>query len=189
MSNQDMCTVAAAQCRYRARSIKSSLNVKLPRAVDKVVTDVTVQAVGAGAIVTDSQVPCSVGCATTSNGGYPSWVWSLSDAEGKEARKGSSGRNWNFKNICLMADVKESGEPSRAVAGAGTEEREVINETRGSRRRKCGWMPCYGPWSFRHPIIESKGIVEEEANAGSRPSEQWGAGRGESKSANVSRES
>lgn len=76
-SNQDMCTVAAAPCRYRARSIKLSLHVKLRRAVDKVVTDVTVQAVGAGTIVTDSQVPCRASCATTSNGdGCPSWVWS-----------------------------------------------------------------------------------------------------------------
>lgn len=75
-----------------------------------------------------------------------------------------------------LPDGRRQGEPSRAVAGARTEGREVIKETRGSRRRICGWMPCYGPRSFRHPIIESKGIVQAEANAGSRPSEQWGSG-------------
>lgn len=89
-----MCTVAAAPCRYRARSIKLSLHVKLQRAVDKVVTDVTVQAVGAGTIVTDSQVPCRASCATTSNGGWMSELGLvLSGAQRKEARRGSSCRD------------------------------------------------------------------------------------------------
>lgn len=176
MSNQDMCTVAAAQCRYRARSITSSLNVKLPRTVGKVVTDVTVQAVGAGAIVTDSQVQGGGGCATTSNGGCPSLVWSVGCPEKRSEERQQQRSRLELQKY--LADGRRQGEPSRAVAGARTEGREVIKETRGSRRRKCGWMPCYGPCSFRHPIIESKGIVEEEANAGSRPSEQWRAGRG-----------
>lgn len=75
----------------------------------KVVTDVTVQAVGAGAIVTDSQVPWSVGCATTTEWGMSEFGLVSSGAQRKEARRGSSsGRDWNFKNICLTGDVKGS---------------------------------------------------------------------------------